>query len=139
MTEEHNMNINTDIKNDISLNFASKKELNNLIKSLKDQYIKDHPKKQLSENVLKQREEIKNNFSSSPDEQIEEKKSIRGRPKNELLGIESKFNKDIYFVKYYHDKGKIEMQCENCTRFITKANISKHKKSDYCRNYIKPV
>ena len=84
------------------------------------------------------------------------KKSIRGRPKkviDESLIVKEKGPKgrpkipdDVrkitppeYFVDYYRAKGCCEVECPNCKRFVTRSNISKHKKSLFCRDYTAPA
>ena len=84
------------------------------------------------------------------------KKSIRGRPKkaiDESLIVKEKGPKgrpkipdDVrkitppeYFVDYYRAKGCCEVECPNCKRFVTRSNISKHKKSLFCRDFTAPA
>ena len=84
------------------------------------------------------------------------KQSIRGRPKkaiDESLIVKEKGPKGRpkipdyvrkitppeYFVDYYHAKGCCEVECPNCKRFVTRSNISKHKKSLFCRDYTAPA
>ena len=62
-----------------------------------------------------------------------EKKSIRGRPKK-LEETPKQYDKE-YFQKYYLKNLKCEIQCDRCDRFITKTNMSRHKKSPYCIAY----
>lgn len=84
------------------------------------------------------------------------KKSIRGRPKkviDESVIVKEKGPKgrpkipdDVrkitppeYFVDYYRAKGCCEVECTNCKRFVTRSNISKHKKSLFCRDFTAPA
>ena len=84
------------------------------------------------------------------------KKSIRGRPKkviDESVIVKEKGPKgrpkipdDVrkitppeYFVDYYSAKGCCEVECPNCKRFVTRSNISKHKKSLFCRDFTAPA
>ena len=62
-----------------------------------------------------------------------EKKSIRGRPKK-LFDTTRQYDKD-YFQNYYMKNLKCEIQCDTCDRYITRTNLSRHKKSPYCIAY----
>lgn len=94
---------------------TTKRELNKAIRDLKAQF------KQVTV------------VETKPALPVEPKKSIKGRPKKEEA--EKKKTEKQYFVDYYHAKLKEEVVCENCGRYISKGNMNKHKKSDFCKNH----
>ena len=72
--------------------------------------------------------------STKPKEEPKEKRP-RGRPKKSESEKTQRANS--YFYKYYHAKLKHEVQCDHCDRWLTKANLGKHKRTDFCKNFKK--
>ena len=107
------------IINNEAMQITTKTELNKAIKSLRANFI------ELQENQP----------PNSEVESIEQpiKKSIKGRPKKEES--EKKIYDKHYFNDYYHKKLNIEIICNNCGRYVTKGNMSKHMKTDFCKNH----
>ena len=57
----------------------------------------------------------------------------RGRPKKEEH--EKKQLLTSYYQEYYHAKLKHEVQCKRCKMWVTKGNISKHRKAKLYKLY----
>ena len=68
---------------------------------------------------------------------IVKEKGPKGRPK--IPDDVRKITPPEYFVDYYRAKGCCEVECPNCKRFVTRSNISKHKKSLFCRDFTAPA
>ena len=74
-------------------------------------------------------------MSETNDTIITKEKKPRGRPKKpEGEAYASKLPKDKeYFKKYYHKSNVSDViQCELCTRTITRRQLTSHQKSTRC-------
>jgi len=102
------------------LTISTKKELNKAIKALRQQFM-----------------ELQNNQPVIPDAPTEDqpvKRSVRGRPKKDEN--EKKVLDKQYFTDYYRKKLSGEIQCDVCGCFVSKGNLTRHKKSEFCKKHI---
>ena len=101
------------------LTISTKKELNKAIKALRQQFM-----------------ELQNNqpvVSEAPIEDQPVKRSVRGRPKKDEA--EKKVLDKQYFTDYYRNKLSGEIHCDVCGCFVSKVNLTRHKKSEFCKKH----
>ena len=94
--------------------------------------------------LLKKIRELKEQFKETQSNKIVEipntdvepilKRSIKGRPK--LPGDQKKHLSADYFNEYYRTHLKVEVQCDICKCYISKGNLTRHKKSPFCKSHI---
>ena len=77
------------------------------------------------------------NIVIEPVEPGSEQKSIKGRPRKEEHEKKPPKDKE-YFRNYYAQFLSMEIQCDHCGRYVTKSNISRHRKTPFCMNFKKP-
>ena len=94
--------------------------------------------------LLKKIRELKEQFKEHQSNKIVEipitdvepilKRSIIGRPKK--ADADKKHLDPNYFNAYYHSHLKVEVQCDVCGCYISKGNLTRHKKSPFCKSHI---